>query len=96
MITHETLEKIHAIFMHLQTAGQTPPQIYNPDEEYRKGILIVKNLKQNGNVTEAYCNSDKFNKWHMKIWEKRKKEIPHHGYIEILPDGTGWRIGFKC
>lgn len=95
MITHETIEKIHAIFMHLQVCGQMPPQRYNPEEEYRTGILIANGLNYKGDAAEVYCNTIVFNKWHAKIWEKRKKEIPHPAYLELLDNGAGWRIGFK-
>lgn len=95
-ISGEEIDRIYDIFRHLQLVSFYSTQLYNPDEEYRRGIVIAKGMRYDRSADEVYCNASTFNKWHKRIWDKRKKEIGHPSYLEILNDGSGWRIGFKA
>lgn len=94
MITYETIKKIHAIFIHLQI-GNSSTQRYDPLEEYRKHIVIAKELNNAMAATEIYCNTEKFTAWHKRIWTKRQKEISHTAFCEWMEEGKVWRVGFR-
>lgn len=94
-IRKETVDKIWSLMRHLQLVNTSSIQKYRTDEEYRKHILIGRDLKDDHSAIEVYCNAEKLTAWHQKIWNKKKASIPHTGYIEYLDDAKIWRIGFR-
>jgi hypothetical protein len=95
MITWDSIQKIQSLFIHLQIGGSDSIQEYDPSDEYRKNRTIGKGLRINQSAGEVYCHTEKFTAWHKKIWEKRKKEIPHTAVLEFLEEEKVWKVGFR-
>lgn len=98
MILYENILKIHDIFLHMKICEKTPLQVYDPvmrpTEEYRQYIMIGRGVV-GLNAETVYCNTTKLSEWHLKIWRKRHKEVPHAAFILWIPEGEVYRIGFK-
>jgi hypothetical protein len=79
MITSETLDKLYSVFKQMQIIHFTSVQMYDVTQEYRCYCIWGKGLAFNGNCKEAHLNFplEKLNSWHLKVWNKRIKEIPH-------------------
>ena len=94
-IRKETIDEIWSLMRHLQLVNTSSIQKYRTDEEYRKHILIGKDLKDDHSAVEVYCNAEKLTAWHKRIWIKRQKEISHTTFCEWMEEGKVWRIGFR-
>lgn len=93
-IEHEVIKKIEAIFYHMQLVNVGSVQQYNPDDEFRKGVIIGKIYRQDLSADMVYCHTAKLKPWNTRIFEKRKKEIPHRPILEHYPEHGVYRIGF--
>ncbi|WP_417365941.1 hypothetical protein [Flavobacterium beibuense] len=94
-ITKESIDKIQAIFMHLQLVDGRGVQKYDPLEEHRAGIVIAKELTYGQEAKEVYCHAAKITPWLKRIWDKRKKEIPYQAFEIYIPEAAVWRLGFR-
>lgn len=97
MIPWETLNKIRAIFPHLQFMQSSATiQTYNPFHHQRCFVPIVPELNWKLEAEYVYINVpyEKVNKFKLRIWEKRKKEIKHDSYMIEFPEDNVVRFGF--
>lgn len=97
MISHDTTLKIEALFRHLQMLDCPSVQQYDPTQEYRTYCVFATGLDWKHNCKTAYINFpvDKVRSWHLKNWEKRKKEIQHEAFIQEFPNEEVIRFGFR-
>ena len=97
MISNETVAKIEALFRHLQMNDSPAVQQYDPKQEFRTFCLFAIGLDWKRNCKTAYLNfpNDKIRPWHLKNWEKRKKEIPHEAFIQEFANEGVIRFGFR-
>jgi hypothetical protein len=94
-ITKETIDKIYIIFNHMHLVTTYATQKYKPDEEYRMLILIAKDHTYSLTASEVYCHASKLTPWHLRIWKKRQKEIPHTAFCDWIDTEKIWRLGFR-
>lgn len=89
-LNDDDIKKIEALFRQILIIGIDSSQFYNPEEEYRTRYLIKK-------ANSLYVNvpAGKMNKWHMTIFDKKKKHISLTPFIEEFPEQGITRIGFK-
>lgn len=95
-ITKENIDTIHLIFSHMQVVSNYPTQAYDALQEYRQFIVIAKGLKADMSASEVYCHVTRLTPWQKKIFDKRKKEIPHTSFIEYYEKSGVYRVGFRC
>lgn len=95
-ITDETIEKIESIFSFIQVTELRTVQRYDPMQEYRQHCVFAVDWKF-GSCEKIYVNIEagKFTPWRKKMFDKRKKDIPHNEFIEFVPEHNIIRIGFK-
>lgn len=95
-ITWETLNKIEDIFGHMQLLDCRSVQVYDPLQELRPYCVFVKGFASDRSATEAFINfpADRIRIWHMRIWNKRKKQVPHQNYVTEFSGHNIIRFGF--
>lgn len=81
--------------MHMQLLDTAPVQQYQPEDEYRKGVLIGKIYRHDLSADMVYCHVAKLTPWQNRIFEKRKKEIPYRPFLKHYPEHGVYRIGFS-
>lgn len=97
MISNETIAKIEVLFRHLQMNDCPAVQKYDPTQEHRTYCVFAIGLDWKRNCKTAYINFpiEKLRSWHLKNWEKRKKEIPHEAFTQEFANEGVIRFGFR-